>query len=155
MNLREATYTWGAATLCVSLVFAIAINEGRSQQVGGQNCATVFECSKVAVKQAADARFALEEDKKLIEGLRNQIVKLQEQVDALSRRLDGFKIAVGAAVTGKVFNHEDFWTSVPDTPVNFICPGNDVLAGMNFVMRSDSVARHPYRVEYICKTLGP
>jgi hypothetical protein len=84
-----------------------------------------------------------------------QIAQQKIAIDAVSGRLATFKIAVGSPQTGKIYNQGDFWTAAQNTSVNFICPGNDVLAGMNFVMWSDGVGRHPSRVEYICKTLGP
>jgi hypothetical protein len=48
-----------------------------------------------------------------------------------------------------------FWTGQDNTPVSYTCPGKEVLAGMTFIMKSDGVGRHPWWVQYICKTLGP
>ena len=61
--------------------YAMMVADGISQQadVSRQNCTTVYECSQLAVEQAAAARAALEKDKILIEELRNQLNKLENK----------------------------------------------------------------------------
>jgi hypothetical protein len=80
-----------------------------------------------------------------------QIADLKMQIAELKART----VEVGSPTVAKTFNPGDFWTPAQDTPVNFTCPGKDVLGGMNFVMHSDGVGRHPFKIDYICKSLGP
>ena len=133
------------------------------------NCAKSADKSLTLVIQttagAADA-IALTSVNELVQRLRDdmtaqlqaqaaQIAQLNAALNVVTGRVAAFRVDVGAATTGRVFEHGEFWTASQDTPVNFTCPAKDVLAGMNFVMHSDAAGRHPYRVEYICKTLGP
>lgn len=80
--------------------------------------------------------------------------------EVTAKQLKDTKINVGAAKSAATYVSSgpelwNFWTDKQDTHVDYTCGGNSVLAGINFIMHSDGVGRHPYRVEYFCKNLEP
>lgn len=114
-----------------------------------------------------------EQIKKLRDDMQAQIASLSAQIEVLkndavivSTRLSNFSINVGAPRAP----HPEgtfgaggpwgpggtlFWTAVDNTMVSYTCPGKEVLAGLQFIMKSDGVGRHPAWIQYICKSLGP
>jgi len=85
---------------------------------------------------------------------------IKEAGDVTAKKLKEAKINVGQAKNAATYvsygpEPWNFWTDKQDTHVDYTCGDNSVLAGINFIMHSDGVGRHPYKVEYFCKNLVP
>jgi hypothetical protein len=65
------------------------------------NCSTVFDCAKVAVQQASAARNALDDDRKLIKGLRDQLNALEEKLKIAQSQIMRLENNLGTWEKGK------------------------------------------------------
>jgi hypothetical protein len=140
----------GIVTAALTIfMYALMIGDGASQQmdISRPNCTTVFECSQLAVEQAAAARAALEKDKILIEELRNQLNKLE------NKQSSDIATTNGAVSQLKDVHFE--CTTVSDSGQSANCPSGFKVTGCTAGNNFASTDLGTNRAENGCFTQTP